>query len=73
MMEVDGATTTVHDLEANIAVLREELEVSRRVMESIQRREKESSHKAGELLIQNETLRTKQAVMERCTRRRHLG
>ena len=71
MMEVDGAN--VHDLEANIAVLQEELEVSRRVMESIKRREKESSHKAGELLIRNETLRTKQAVMEEMHQKEAFG
>ena len=71
MMEVDGAT--VHDLEANIAVLQEELEVSRRVMESIKGREKESSHKAGELLIRNETLRTKQAVMEEMHQKEAFG
>ena len=71
MMEVDGAN--VHDLEANIAVLQEELEVSRRVMESIKGREKESSHKAGELLIRNETLRTKQAVMEEMHQKEAFG
>ena len=71
MMEVDGAN--VHDLEANIAVLQEELEVSRRVMESIKHREKESSHKAGELLIRNETLRTKQAVMEEMHQKEAFG
>ena len=70
-MEVDGAN--VHDLEANIAVLQEELEVSRRVMESIKHREKESSHKAGELLIRNETLRTKQAVMEEMHQKEAFG
>eukprot|EP00563_Minutocellus_polymorphus_P015721 CAMPEP_0181056670 /NCGR_PEP_ID=MMETSP1070-20121207/19842_1 /TAXON_ID=265543 /ORGANISM="Minutocellus polymorphus, Strain NH13" /LENGTH=470 /DNA_ID=CAMNT_0023136035 /DNA_START=60 /DNA_END=1472 /DNA_ORIENTATION=- len=70
-MEVDGAN--VHDLEANIAVLQEELEVSKRVMESIKYREKESSHRAGELLIRNETLRTKQDVMEEMHKKEAFG
>jgi len=71
MMDVDGAN--VHDLEANLAVLQEELEVSKRVMESIQNREKESSHRAGELLVRNETLRTKQDVMEEAHRKEMMG
>ena len=70
-MEVDGANT--HDLEANIAVLQEELEVAKRVMESIKYREQESSHRAGDLLIRNETLRTKQDVMEEMHKKEMAG
>lgn len=70
-MEVDGANA--HDLEANIAVLQEELEVAKRVMESIKYREQESSHRAGDLLIRNETLRTKQDVMEEMHKKEMTG
>ena len=70
-MEVDGANA--HDLEANIAVLQEELEVAKRVMESIKYREQESSHRAGDLLIRNETLRNKQDVMEEIHKKEMAG
>ena len=54
----------VHDLETNVAILQEELLVSKRVLEAVKNREKEYKHRTGELLIQNETLRTKNEVME---------
>lgn len=54
----------VHHFQANIEVLQEELSISKRVLDAIKERENESTHRAGELLIHNETLRTQNEVIE---------
>jgi len=63
-VEDEDRQQNVHDLEANVAILQEELLVSKGVLEAVKSREKESMQRAGELLIRNEILRTKNEAME---------